>query len=235
MKSDKPAVQGGRSAGRVGSETKPRLERQSRTLSPHPDSSEALCWIMIPQCIATASVLSFPISLVPKAHMETVESHCVTVYAKSLSSLHHDLGLLRSPLPSLSQMTLVGVLLFKKVHHLMSEWLKHGQRSFSLSFWDGKLRSEGCAVILFGRAAHDKHSKKPPQSLCIPLTNFDFADCTNNWVRKWLRLLSRFHACRSRSLKEATACQAQHFAENDNRKKSCPGWLMFNNVFVGIF
>lgn len=106
VKSDKPAVEGGRSTGTVGSETKPRLQHQSRTLWPHPDSSEALCWIMIPQCIATASVLSFPISPVPKAHMETVWSHCVTVYAKSLSSLHRDLGLLRSALLSPSQTAL---------------------------------------------------------------------------------------------------------------------------------
>lgn len=135
VKSDKAAVQGGRSTGRIGSETKPRLQRQSRTLSPHPDSSEALCWIMIPQCIATASVLSFPISPVPKAHMETVWSHCVTVYAKSLGSLHRDLGLLRSALPSSSQTALVVVLLFKKAHHLSSGWLEHGRRSFRLRWW----------------------------------------------------------------------------------------------------
>lgn len=182
---------------------------------------------MIPRCIATASVLSFPISLVPKAHMETVESHCVTGYAKSLGSLHRDPRLPRLALPSSSQRTLVFVVLPQKVHHPTSEWLKRGQRSFTPSFSDGRLRSDGCAVILFGRAVHDKHGREPPQSLCILLTNFDFADCTNNWVRKWLRLPSRFHACRTRSLKEATACRAQLLAENDERKKGAlAGWCL---------
>lgn len=94
------------------------------------------------------------------------------------------------------------------------------------SGWDGELRSEGRAVMLFGRAARDKRGKEPPQSLCIPLTNFDFAGCTNNQVRKWLRLLFQFHVCWTRSLKEATASRAQHLADNNKKKGALACWCL---------
>lgn len=153
--SDEPAVQGGWSTGRVGSETKPRLRRQSRTLSPHPDSSEALCWIMIPRCIATASVLSFPISPVPKAHMEAVWSHCVTAYAKSLGSLRRDLP--RSVLPSSSQVAFGShiFILQRCIIFHQGDWNTGGGAPaclFEMVSWG----RSGCAVILFGRAFWDK-------------------------------------------------------------------------------
>lgn len=72
-------------------------QHKSRVLLPHPDSSKTLCWIVIPRCIATASVLSFSISPAPKAHMETVWSYCVTLYA-NLSALYTaTLGFILAP------------------------------------------------------------------------------------------------------------------------------------------
>lgn len=120
--------------------------------------------------------------------------------------------------------TLVVVLLFKKVHR-RNDW--NTGKGASVCVWDGKPRSEGRTVILFGRAAQDKHGKEPPQSLCIPLTNFDFAGCTNNWVRKWLRLLFRFSHLRNEILErgDSLPSAAPRSKRQQENKKNLP-WLV---------